>query len=218
MLPVVFTGISISRDEAQKLVNAEVRPPIKRGDLDQLSDGRVVAVIDGELGENVSVPLDEIRRALDRGVKISGGASVGALCAYEMRTRGMAGIGWVYEAYCAGRITGTDEIAVLYDPTSCRPLTIPLVNVRFWLERLRRQHAIKDSDAKHAMTSLKELKLGERDARTILLRLAAVFGQSGAKELLYRAKPAEADIKKMDACDLLRSLSPDAGSKPIAAS
>ena len=208
LAPVVFTGISISRDEAERLITAEVRPPIKRGDLDQLSVERVVAIIDGELGEDLVIPIEEVRRALDRGVAITGAASVGALRAYEARTRGMAGTGWVYEAYCGGQITGIDEIAVLYAPNSYRPLTIPLVNIRYWLAQLRRERAIQDSDVTHAMTTLKELKVAERDGRTILLRLAAVFGRSGAKELLRRAKLAESDIKRMDACRLLRSLDP----------
>jgi hypothetical protein len=39
--PIVFTGLSISREEALRLVPAEIRPPIKRGDLDRLVDGSV---------------------------------------------------------------------------------------------------------------------------------------------------------------------------------
>ena len=114
--PVVFTGLSLSQEEARTLLAAEVRPPVKRGDLDQLSDGTVAAIIDGELSGDSAVPIDEIRRALRRGVKISGAASVGALRAYEAREEGMVGLGWVYRAYCTGRISGIDEIAVIYDP------------------------------------------------------------------------------------------------------
>ena len=125
--PIVFAGITINPVEVTATVAAETRPPVKRGDLDRLGSGTVVAIIEGELSENAAVPINEIRRALDRGVKISGAASVGALCAYEARTEGMTGIGWVYDAYCTGRITGTDEIAVLYDPISFGPLTIPLL-------------------------------------------------------------------------------------------
>lgn len=60
-------------------------------------------------------------------MKITGAASVGALRAYEAREYGMVGLGRVYEAYCTGRIAGTDEISVLYNPDSKRLLTIPLV-------------------------------------------------------------------------------------------
>ena len=91
--PIVFTGLSISREEAMRFVPADVRPPVKRGDLDRLSDGSVVAIIDGEITPETAVPIDEIRRALRRGIKISGAASVGALRAYETRARGHGGAG-----------------------------------------------------------------------------------------------------------------------------
>jgi TfuA protein len=206
--PIVFTGLSISREEAIRLVAAEVRPPIKRGDLDRLSDGSVVAIIDGEITEETAVPIDEIRRALRRGIRISGAASVGALRAYETRAEGMEGLGWVYEAYCSGRVDGTDEIAVLYEPDSYRLLTTPLVNIRFCLEHLSRQDVISAMEAAHAMTSLKELELEERDRRRILLRLADALGRHRVTKLLRRVPPVEADVKRSDAYELLRGLAP----------
>ena len=207
-VPIVFAGITLNPAEITATVAAAIRPPVKRGDLDHFGCGTVVALIDGELSENFAIPLQEIYRALDRGVKISGAASVGALRAYEARTGGMIGIGWVYDAYCTGRITGTDEIAVLYDPISYGSLTIPLVNIHFCLDYLRRGHTVTAGEVAHAMGLLKVLKLEERDSRTILLRLSAVLGRSRAKELLRRATLAEAGIKRTDACDLLRSLAP----------
>jgi hypothetical protein len=177
---------------------------VKHGDLDRLLDDSVVAIIDGDLSEESAVSVDEISRALRRGMKISGAASVGALRAYEMQTEGMTGLGWVYGAYCSGRIVGTDEIAVLYDPNCFHPLTIPLVNVRFCLDRLSREHAIGSKEAADAMTSLKELDLEERDRRGILLRLAGLLGQGRAKELLRRLEMVAVDVKRNDAYQLLR--------------
>jgi len=60
--PVVFTGLSLSQEEARTLLAAEVRPPVKRGDLDQLSDGTVAAIIDGELG---GVPPFQLMRSAE---------------------------------------------------------------------------------------------------------------------------------------------------------
>jgi hypothetical protein len=201
--PVVFTGLSLSQEEARTLLAAEVRPPVKRGDLDQLSDGAVAAIIDGELSRDSAVPIDEIRRALRRGVKISGAASVGALRAYEAREEGMVGLGWVYRAYCAGRISGIDEIAVIYDPDSCRSITIPLVNVRFCLERLTTRRGISAEEADHAMASLKQLSIGKRDHRSIVLHLASLLGRERVKEMLSLVRPAEVDVKRSDAYELL---------------
>ena len=204
--PVVFTGLSLSQEEARTLLAAEVRPPVKRGDLDQLSDGAVAAIIDGELSGDSAVPIDEIRRALCRGVKISGAASVGALRAYEAREEGMVGLGWVYRAYCAGRISGIDEIAVIYDPASYRSLTIPLVNVRFCLDHLTTRCGISAEEADHAMASLKQLSLGKRDRRSMILHLASLLGRERVKEMLRLVRPAEPDVKRSDAYELLRSV------------
>lgn len=204
--PVVFTGLSLSQEQARTLLAAEVRPPVKRGDLDQLSDGTVAAIIDGELGADSAVPIDEVRRALRRGVKISGAASVGALRAYEAREDGMVGHGWVYRAYCSGRIWGIDEIAVIYDPDSYRSLTIPLVNVRFCLERLTTRRGISAEEADHAMASLKQLSIGKRDRRSIVRHLAGLLGRERVRKMLKLVRPAEDDVKKSDAYELLRIL------------
>ena len=205
-MPVVFTGLSLSQEEARTLLAADVRPPVKRGDLDQLSDETVAAIIDGELGGDSAVAIDEIRRALRRGVKISGAASVGALRAYEAREDGMVGLGWVYRAYCTGRIWGMDEIAVIYDPDSYRSLTIPLVNVRFCLERLATRRGISADEAEHAMASLKQLNIGRRDRRSILLHLVGLLGRERVRKMLKLVRPAEDDVKKSDAYELLRIL------------
>ena len=48
----------------------------------------------------------------------------------------MHGVGWVYDQYIAGKITSFDEIAVIYDPLCLQNLSVPLVNIRFWLDGL----------------------------------------------------------------------------------
>ncbi|MGE3784730.1 MAG: TfuA-like protein, partial [Alphaproteobacteria bacterium] len=153
--PVVFGGISLSHSAISDVVAAEVRPPIASGDLDRLhGTGRTIVVIDGELGPDAMVSAEEIERAIARGLDVWGASSVGALRAAELRGRGMYGSGWVYRAFCSGRIAGTDEIAVLYDPRDLRPLTLPLVTIRFWLDRLLRGRVVTDRQAAHVMNAV----------------------------------------------------------------
>ena len=142
-IPVIFAGISISHAKVRDLVLADVRPPVRAGDLDLLRGiGRIVAIIDGELAPDALLSASEIERAIGRGLDLRGSSSVGALRAAELRHRGMTGSGWVHRAFCTGWLTGTEEIAVLYDPRSFHPLTVPLVTVRFWLTRFVRTGAI----------------------------------------------------------------------------
>jgi hypothetical protein len=212
-IPVVFTGISLSLVEARGLLPADIRPPAKLGDLDQLGCEGVVAIIDGELDSNTMLPTDEIRRAIARGLDVRGASSVGAFRAAELQQSGMAGAGWVYDAFLKRRIAGTDEIAVAYDPHSYRPLTIPLVNVRFCLDGLV-SGSITSAEASNAMAALKRIKLEQRDRRTVLLRLADIFGKPRLKAALKAVPAADTDIKARDARNLLRTLGADLIRRP----
>src|SRR5690242_15813125 len=110
-IPVVFTGISISHAEVRDFVRADVRPPVRGGDLDELRDAETtVVIIDGELDSSALLLADEIERAIARGMDLRGSSSVGALRAAELCHRGMKGSGWVYRAFWTGWLTGTDEI------------------------------------------------------------------------------------------------------------
>jgi len=201
---VVFAGISLSHVEAKALLPAVVRPPVKRGDLDKLSDG-AAAIIDGELDAAVMLQPDEILRAIARGVDVRGSSSIGALRAAELHGSGMAGVGWVYDSYRARRIDGVDEIAVIYDPQSYRPLTIPLVNIRFWLDRLVVSNSVTDDEAQSAIEVLKSIELEQRDWRTMLRRLARVFGRQRVRDSLNVIARGRTSIKTRDARDLLRT-------------
>jgi hypothetical protein len=207
-IPTVFTGISLSFAEARSIVKADVRPPVKRGDLDELRNDAVVAIIDGELHETYILPTEEIRRAVGRGLHVKGASSLGALRAAELHQSGMGGFGWVYEAFCSGRIAGTDEIAVCYDPYSHRPLTIPLVNVRFCLARLVGNGSITAGEAANAMIALSGIRVEQRDHRTVLLRLGEVLGRGRSESIVGMISDAGNNIKARDAHSLLQSLKP----------
>jgi hypothetical protein len=84
----------------------------------------------------ILLPGTEIEQLVRRGVEVLGAASVGALRAFGLRDRGVTGFGWVYNAYCTGRIAAMDEIAPVCDLMSHRPLTVPLVNIRVCLDPL----------------------------------------------------------------------------------
>lgn len=203
--PIVFAGLSLSHEEVNSLGFADVRPPVKEGDLHELENGEVVAIVDGELNARTILPNSEIRQAIQRGVKIRGAASLGALRAFEMRDSGMMGCGWVYNAYCTGRISGADEIAVVYEPLSHRSLTIPLVDVRFRLDCLIADQRITGIEADLAMNILKGLSLEERESRIIKRSLGEILGKERV-EATGLARQLDWSIKKRDASQLLCTL------------
>jgi hypothetical protein len=205
--PVVFAGISVSHAQVRSLAVAECRPPVKAGDLDKLTTrGRTVLIIDGELAPGAVLPADEIVRALAGGFDIRGASSVGALRAGELRKQGMRGSGWVYAAFRRGRIAGTEEIAVLYDPRSFRPLTMPLVTVRFWLDGFVSRGTIAGMDADKAMDALADVKLEDRTYPSLWLRLAEIPIAKQIGEERETLTCPRYDVKANDAFNLLRSV------------
>src|ERR1051325_6235037 len=124
-LPIVYLGPSLPRAEAEGILRARYRPPVRRGDLEAVEGAPLVVVIDGEFGQNLSVSPKEILRLLDGGTRVLGASSMGALRAAELFPYGMEGHGWIFENYKSGRITGDDEVALAYSPIDQSPLTVP---------------------------------------------------------------------------------------------
>ena len=56
------------------------------------------------------------------------------------------------------------------------------------------------------MASLKQLNIGRRDRRSILLHLVGLLGRERVRKMLKLVRPAEDDVKKSDAYELLRIL------------
>lgn len=203
--PIVFTGISLSHAQARLLLPATIRPPVQSGDLDQIADDTIVAIIDGILDESALLSVEETRRGLARRLRILGAASLGALRAFEVSAEGMEGCGWVYHAYRTGFIVGVDEIAVQIDPMTYQPHTVPLVDIRFCLRQLVRRRVIIPSQAEEAMQSLKSIPIEERTHQRIRIQLTHQFGS-----VVYRQDvkgPYATSIKTLDAFRLLKRLS-----------
>ncbi len=129
---VIFTGNSISHEEAKKVLRANYQPPVRRFQLEKFvrKGYKVIGIIDGIFFDRAAVGHREIMSALDAGVKVVGGASMGALRASELDTHGMIGVGKVYEWYRDGIIESDDEVAVSTNPDTFEPISVPLVNIR----------------------------------------------------------------------------------------
>lgn len=129
---VIFTGNSISHEDARKILRANYQPPVRRFQLEKFVQKgyKVIGIIDGIFFDRAAVGHREILSALDAGVKVVGGASMGALRASELDTHGMIGVGKVYEWYRDGVIESDDEVAVSTNPDTFEPISVPLVNIR----------------------------------------------------------------------------------------
>jgi len=134
---VVFLGPSCDHAAARAILDAEYRPPAKRGDILEAAraGARIIGLIDGVFFQDCAVAHREVLAALRAGVRVVGASSMGALRAAELDSLGMEGVGEIYRAYREGRLVADDEVALLFDPETFMPLSEPLVNIRATIQR-----------------------------------------------------------------------------------
>jgi hypothetical protein len=197
--PIVYLGPSLPRVEAERLLAADYRPPVRRGDLPAACPGRTIVIIDGEFGQSLSVSPKEILRLLDQGTRVIGASSMGALRAAELQPFGMEGCGWVFDAYHAGRIVRDDEVALTYSPVDFAPLTVPLVNVRYWLESLQARDLLDAPTARRMLRRVERTFFAERTPGRVQGLLEEVAGAARVQVLLRATGGVITDIKAADA-------------------
>ncbi|MGC9514840.1 TfuA-related McrA-glycine thioamidation protein [Methanocrinis sp.] len=129
---VVFLGPSLDRASAEKILEADYRPPAKRGDVFRAAKegAKIVGLIDGVFFQESAVAHKEVLRVLEMGVVVVGASSMGALRAAELHQFGMEGVGEIFRLYRDGVLISDDEVALIFDPIKFEPLSEPLVNIR----------------------------------------------------------------------------------------
>lgn len=107
-----------------------------------------IALVDGLFEHVPSVWHREILDALDAGVAVFGGASMGALRAVELEPFGMVGVGTIARWVRQG-LADDDAVALVHagPEHGWRPFTVPLVNVRCAAERARAAGALSAREA-----------------------------------------------------------------------
>jgi len=165
--PIIFVGPSLPVEVARRtLPDADYRPPVRRGDLTSIPTGAVVGIVDGVFAQDLAISPGEIRDAIARGVRIYGAASMGALRAAEVP--GVIGVGRIAEMYRSGAIERDDEVALIFDSVGYRPLTEPLVNLRYGVERLTRSGTLNRDSGEALIAAAAGLHFSDRTYEAIL--------------------------------------------------
>jgi hypothetical protein len=206
LTPAVFLGPSLDRSDAECLVTAEFRPPIRRGDLDSVEPGRTVVIVDGEFDQSLSVSPKEIVRRLETGSIVLGASSMGALRAAELSPFGMIGVGRVFDLYRSGQIEGDDEVAVSYCPLTMKAHTIPLVNIRAWIELAMSAGCVDSSECGRILRHARRIFYADRTPERVLAVLTEVFGARRFESLRQRGLGEIPDVKADDARAALSSI------------
>ena len=181
----IFTGPTLSPNEAVVHLDAVYLPPVKFGDvyrITELFQPTAIGIIDGYFNQVPSVWHKEILWAMDQGVQVLGAASMGALRAAELEAFGMTGHGKIFEAYQQGILLpyvdeafeDDDEVAVTHSPAELayQPLSEAMVNIRFSLAKAHQQNMI-DQPTRDALIKIaKQLYYPQRSYSKILKILA----------------------------------------------
>ena len=196
---VVFLGPSMPLEEARRLLDAEFLPPIRRGDIARLPASiRFIGIVDGEFFQNLAVSPKEIIEALNRGIKVFGSSSMGALRAAETHTFGMVGIGRIFEQFRDGILDADDEVAVAYEPGTYRALSDAMVNLRESLTLARTEGVITEDQHCELISSMKARYFPHRSWHA-LEQMCPPLRKFAERQLLP-------DLKREDACALLTAL------------
>jgi len=222
MSAVIFAGPSLPPSVAAGFAGIEWRPPVRQGDvyLAALSSPAIIGVIDGYFEIVPTVWHKEILWAMDRGIHVYGGASIGALRAAELADFGMTGIGQVYEQYRAGRLTDDDEVAVLHGPEEVGyvQVTEAMINIRATIDRAG-QLGVIDPGVAGALVRIAKSHFYKDRTYEAVIRTAAAHGL--APEALARfatwLPEGQVDQKRIDAVALLQAVTAhlDRGVTPL---
>ena len=150
----------------------ELLPPARRDDIRRLVDGAtkpgVIILCDGQFQSVPAVSHAELCHALDRGWRLWGVSSIGAIRAHEMRHEGMRGFGYVHSQFSRHADFADDELCLLHMPMPpFQPITHTLVEVRFALERTGRTLGIPLRSQAELISRLRDLWFGDRTAERI---------------------------------------------------
>lgn len=164
----LFAGPSLHGIDSQLLCNSglELRPPIRRGDIERLmmySPPSNIAIVDGVFHVHPAVGHAEILDAMNVGWRIWGLSSMGAIRACEMDTLGMTGFGEVYRLFASDQDMSDDEVTLIHQAQEpFLPLSEPLIHIRKFLRHWTVEQIITQKQERDLLTYLKNMWYGNR--------------------------------------------------------
>ncbi|HYO51406.1 TfuA-related McrA-glycine thioamidation protein [Archangium sp.] len=223
---VIYLGPSLPVHEARALLDADYRPPIRRGDIfKMLQQGprpKVIGIIDGRFFQSFAISPKEILLALEAGITVLGSSSMGALRAAELHTLEMIGVGTVFEMYRDEVLDADDEVALTFSEEEGTAMSVPLVNIRVALQHAVKEGIIPPETERGLVELTRSIYFPERSYGMMLKQAAGRFPEAQLRALGEYLRGGRApDAKRDDAVKLLhevKRLAQTGGSEARAAS
>ncbi|CAM3646946.1 TfuA-like protein [Vibrio aerogenes CECT 7868] len=217
---IVFSGPTLSPQEARPILQADYRPPAKQGDiyLATLERPTIIVLIDGYFESVPAVWHKEILYAMSEGIHVYGCASMGALRAAELAHFGMNGFGSVFELYQQQVLEDDDEVALVHGPAALGypAASEPMVNIRATLNNAVTREVITPDTASQLIILLKQLWYPDRSYARLLACAEPLLDPLAWQQLKQLTESETIDVKKQDARQLLAQLAliPDPAQLP----
>lgn len=213
MNKIVFLGPTLKLEVAQRILQADFRPPAKKGDFFRLAslseEKSLVGLIDGVfLHDYPPSPIEVYQLTLLRNFIVVGSSSLGALRAVELEKFGMVGVGKVFDLYKKRILFADDEVAVTYTQGDNELQSEAMIDIRFNLF-LAKKYGIIDEHCRKVLTKeAKRLYFPFRNYETIInicQKEHKLFHEQLEKFRDYITENRDS-IKARDAIKLLRYL------------
>lgn len=199
MKMIVFVGPSLPEIDTDQSEFCHFAPPIRRSALDDVGEYDVVVILDGEFGQNLSVSPKEILKLLEAKKTVIGAASMGALRASELDSHGMIGMGWIYDRFAKASVRHDDDVALIYSPQDFTPLTVPMVNVEYWMTLPAFRSLLSMEERRKIIKTARLIFYSDRTEAVVRQILESALGRSRLASLLRKFGGVLPDIKKLDA-------------------
>jgi hypothetical protein len=197
----VFAGPSLPAADRFAHDGLTYLPSAARGDVVRAAaQFDALLLIDGVFLEDLAPSPKEMLAACRR-VPAFGAASIGALRAVECAPFGAHPLGTIARWYASGTIDGDDEVAVVFDPRSERALSVPLVNVRYFLWLARRAHLLAAQECAAIFAVARSLFYADRTWEEVIEPIAPL-----RREALLALAYGCGDLKRLDARTALRAV------------
>jgi hypothetical protein len=209
---VVYLGPSLSPDVARTILDAEYLPPVRRGDVNRLLQNgppAAIGIIDGQFFQNFSISPKEVLKAIEAGVKVYGSSSMGALRAVELAPYGMIGVGEVFRLFASGELDADDEVAMVYDSSTLKAISDPMVNMRVAFESAKKIGIISSETQEIIVNEAKKIYYPDRTYRYVLSRVESMIPPAERISLKQYLESAAPDAKRDDAIELLHRMKSD---------
>lgn len=210
-MKVVFAGPSLYPFEGVRAAYpADItwNGPARQGDIARAvhNGACAIALIDGLYGTIASVWHKELLFALERGLRVIGGASLGAIRAAECAPFGMEGVGTIFNRYRSGDLIDDGAVALLHAPAELgyAPLTETLVDMQATFASLAYMRLLTTAEATRLSGCAEAMFFGDRTSDEVVAR--AGFRGVEATRLSTLIETHRVRLKRQDALRVLDRL------------